>query len=174
MGKKISSLATLSAPVKADYLTVVDISEAADADKNKKLLLEELFKGTKELIVHNPQGLIAEDVSKKWRVPPHRTGITFWGATARDADGNVVTGSHTLTAEFRQKAWSSGAWSDTVTGDKLTGTQIVFSSAAPSKLSTSPGLGALVPGQFLQIGILSIAAASSVVIHTLEVEIEFC
>ena len=38
-------MVALTAPASDDVLPIVDISEAAAADKNKKISIEELFKG---------------------------------------------------------------------------------------------------------------------------------
>ena len=43
--RKISDLTALTAPVTGDLLPIVDISEAAAADKNKKITIEKLFQG---------------------------------------------------------------------------------------------------------------------------------
>lgn len=43
--RKISDLTALTTPAAGDYLPVVDISEAAAADKNKRITLEALFAG---------------------------------------------------------------------------------------------------------------------------------
>ncbi|MCP3684651.1 MAG: hypothetical protein GY861_18445 [bacterium] len=40
--KKISALTTLSTPADNDYMPIVDVSESADADKNKKILISGL------------------------------------------------------------------------------------------------------------------------------------
>ena len=44
--RKISDLTALTAPASGDYLPIVDISEAAAASKNKRITIEELFRGT--------------------------------------------------------------------------------------------------------------------------------
>ena len=41
--RKISDLAALTVPVASDYLPIVDISEAAAVNKNKRVTLESLF-----------------------------------------------------------------------------------------------------------------------------------
>jgi hypothetical protein len=43
--RKISDLTALSTPASGDYLPIVDISEAAAASKNKRITIEELFRG---------------------------------------------------------------------------------------------------------------------------------
>ena len=43
--RKISDLTALTAPATGDLLPIVDISEAAAADKNKKITIEKLFQG---------------------------------------------------------------------------------------------------------------------------------
>jgi hypothetical protein len=43
--RKISDLTALTAPVSGDLLPIVDISEAAAADKNKKITIQSLFQG---------------------------------------------------------------------------------------------------------------------------------
>ena len=43
--RKISDLTALTAPASGDYLPIVDISEAAAADKNKRITVEELLRG---------------------------------------------------------------------------------------------------------------------------------
>ena len=43
--RKISQLTALTTPAAGDYLPIVDISEAADADKNKRITIEELLRG---------------------------------------------------------------------------------------------------------------------------------
>jgi len=42
--RKISQLTALTTPASGDFLPIVDISEAANADKNKRITLTELFK----------------------------------------------------------------------------------------------------------------------------------
>jgi archaellum component FlaG (FlaF/FlaG flagellin family) len=44
--RKISDLTALTTPASGDYLPIVDISEAAAASKNKRITIEELFRGT--------------------------------------------------------------------------------------------------------------------------------
>jgi hypothetical protein len=44
--RKISDLTALTAPAAGDYLPIVDISEVAAASKNKRITIEELFRGT--------------------------------------------------------------------------------------------------------------------------------
>ena len=46
--KKISACASLSAPDGADVLPIIDSSEAADANKNKKITLSTLFNKIKD------------------------------------------------------------------------------------------------------------------------------
>ena len=43
--RKISDLTALTAPASGDLLPIVDISEAAAADKNKKITIQSLFQG---------------------------------------------------------------------------------------------------------------------------------
>jgi hypothetical protein len=43
--RKITDLTALTTPASADVLPIVDVSEAAAADKNKKITVGELFKG---------------------------------------------------------------------------------------------------------------------------------
>ena len=43
--RKISDLTALTAPAAGDYLPIVDISEIAAASKNKRITIEELFRG---------------------------------------------------------------------------------------------------------------------------------
>jgi hypothetical protein len=43
--RKISDLTALTTPAAGDYLPIVDISEAAAASKNKRITIEELFRG---------------------------------------------------------------------------------------------------------------------------------
>jgi len=43
--RKISDLTALTTPASGDYLPIVDISESAAASKNKRITLEELFRG---------------------------------------------------------------------------------------------------------------------------------
>jgi hypothetical protein len=43
--RKISDLTALTTPTSGDFLPIVDISEAAAASKNKRITIEELFRG---------------------------------------------------------------------------------------------------------------------------------
>jgi hypothetical protein len=43
--RKISALAALTTPAAGDYLPIIDISEPLDADKNKRITVEELLRG---------------------------------------------------------------------------------------------------------------------------------
>lgn len=43
--RKITAMTALTAPAEGDVLPIVDVSEAAAADKNKKITVQELFKG---------------------------------------------------------------------------------------------------------------------------------
>ena len=43
--RKITAMTALTAPAESDVLPIVDVSEAAAADKNKKITVQELFKG---------------------------------------------------------------------------------------------------------------------------------
>jgi hypothetical protein len=43
--RKITAMTALTAPAESDVLPIVDVSEAAATDKNKKITVQELFKG---------------------------------------------------------------------------------------------------------------------------------
>jgi hypothetical protein len=52
--RKISDLTALTTPASGDYLPIVDISEAAASDKNKRITIEELMRGVPDGTVGAP------------------------------------------------------------------------------------------------------------------------
>jgi len=121
------------------------------------------------MIIHNSAGVVAENTAGAHKIPANITTINNWYAICKDSAGEVITTNQTITIQFRMKAWTSSAWVDTTSANVLSGTQIVFSAAAPSKLSNSPSLGTLSPGQFLQMAVLSVTGTD---IKTVEVIID--
>jgi hypothetical protein len=101
--RKISDLTALTAPAAGDYLPIVDISEVAAASKNKRITIEELFRGT-------PDGTAAAPAIAPESDP--NTGIYSSGAdqlsiatngTERlciDSSGRLLVGTSTARANF--------------------------------------------------------------------------
>jgi hypothetical protein len=94
--RKITELAALSAGGQAtgDLLTIVDVSEAAAADKNKKITVENLFKGIPGDVgigTSSPQGelhLNATDSNGFLRVTNTTTGSTSSDGALFQMNGN--------------------------------------------------------------------------------------
>ena len=111
--KKISELASLSAPAWGDSLAGVDISEAAAADKNKRLLLDVLarFMGGRPFnfaISSGSKEAVEVSFGETLSPTPDRAGILCSYQTNADAavvEVEIVPGSLTATTcEVRAKS----------------------------------------------------------------------
>ena len=90
--RKISDLTALTTPASGDYLPIVDISEAAAADKNKRITIEELMRGVPNGTVGAP-GIAFESDPNTGIYSPGADQVAVatngQGRLIIDANGNV-------------------------------------------------------------------------------------
>ena len=67
--RKISALTELTAPVAGDFFTVVDISEADNADKNKRITYGTMFRALPDGTAGAPAIGFASDNGTLWNLP---------------------------------------------------------------------------------------------------------
>ena len=94
--RKISDLTALTAPAAGDYLPIVDISEVAAASKNKRITIEELFRGVPLGTAAAPSIAIEGDENTGIYSPGADQLAISTGGTGRlfvDASGNVGIGA---------------------------------------------------------------------------------
>ena len=97
--RKISDLTALTAPASGDYLPIVDISEAAAASKNKRITIEELFRGVPLGTAAAPSIAIEGDEDTGVYSPGANQLAISTGGSGRitiDGSGNVNIDSNTL------------------------------------------------------------------------------
>jgi hypothetical protein len=93
--RKISDLTALTAPAAGDYLPIVDISEVAAASKNKRITIEELFRGVPLGTAAAPSIAIEGDENTGIYSPGADQLAISTGGTGRlfvDASGNINLG----------------------------------------------------------------------------------
>jgi hypothetical protein len=94
--RKISDLTALTAPAAGDYLPIVDISEVAAASKNKRITIEELFRGVPLGTAAAPSIAIEGDENTGIYSPGADQLAISTNGTGRlfvDASGNVGIGT---------------------------------------------------------------------------------
>lgn len=95
--RKISDLTALTAPAAGDYLPIVDISEVAAADKNKRITIEELFRSIPGGTAAAPSIAMESDPTTGLYSPAVGTVGVSTGGTERlriTAAGNVGIGTN--------------------------------------------------------------------------------
>lgn len=96
--RKISDLTALTTPASGDYLPIVDISEAADADKNKRITIEELMRGAPDGTAAAPGIAFEGDPDTGlYRVSANAVGISAGGTQQLLADSSGVQTSGDVT-----------------------------------------------------------------------------
>jgi hypothetical protein len=94
--RKISDLTPLTTPASGDFLPIVDISEAAAASKNKRITIEELFRGVPLGTAAAPSIAIEGDEDTGVFSPGANQLAVATNGTGRlfvDASGNVSIGT---------------------------------------------------------------------------------
>ena len=94
--RKISDLTALTTPASGDFLPIVDISEAAAASKNKRITIEELFRGVPLGTAAAPSIAIEGDEDTGVFSPGANQLAVATNGTGRlfvDASGNVGIGT---------------------------------------------------------------------------------
>jgi len=94
--RKISQLTALTTPASGDFLPIVDISEAANADKNKRITIEELMRGAPDGTAAAPSIAFESDPNTGIYSPgADAVGVTT-GGTDRlriDSSGRLLVGT---------------------------------------------------------------------------------
>ena len=162
--RKISDLTALTTPASGDYLPIVDISEAAAASKNKRITIEELFRGVplgtaaapSIAIEGNENTGVYSPGANQLAVATNGTGRLFVDATGQVGIG-VAAPSHllqlngptatTLGLAIRPTGWNlSHRFSVPTSGDELVissnynGSTVDDATAGTSSSTFSTGL----------------------------------
>ena len=104
--RKITDMVALTTPASDDVLPIVDISEAAAVDKNKKISIEELFKGVPNGTAAAPSIAFESDGdSGIFLAGTNTVGITTAGTqrVTVDSSGNVGIGITSAGATLHTK-----------------------------------------------------------------------
>ena len=170
--RKISDLTALTTPASGDYLPIVDISEAAAASKNKRITIEELFRGVPLGSAAAPSIAIEGDEDTGVFSPgANQLAVATNGAGRLfvDANGNVGVGvtptvqlhlsRSSGTSEVRvQSGATFGYMSLYSTGNYVgTGTAVplIFNTNNAEKLRITAaglvGIGVSAPSELLQV-----------------------
>jgi hypothetical protein len=179
--RKISEFTALTQPAPADVLPIVDVSEALDADKNKKITVEEIFKSIPSGTAASPGiAFESDDGNGIYLAGTDTIGISTNG-TGRlfiDASGNIGIGAaatapldvyRTTNAELRLTTsadgylqigqFTNGGFIGTSSSDSVHGA-LRFGTAATERMRlTSAGLLGL--GTSSPVGKLNVAGYSS-------------
>ena len=102
--RKISELSALTTPASDDYLPIVDVSEATLAAKNKRITIEELFRGAPDGTAAAPSIAFESDYNTGIYSPGADQFAISTGGTGRlfvDAIGNVLIGAAAAVANSR-------------------------------------------------------------------------
>jgi hypothetical protein len=132
--RKISDLTALTTPAAGDYVPIVDISEAAAASKNKRITIEELFRGTPDGTAALPSVCPESDPNTgtfspgadQWGIATN--GIERWRITSggviayNQAAPTAVNTTATLTVADLQSGIITSTTAAAVTGTLPTGT----------------------------------------------------
>lgn len=134
--RKITAMTALTAPATDDVLPIVDVSETAAADKNKKITVQELFKGVPDGTAAAPAlAFESDDGNGIYLAGTDTVGISTGGTQRVTVNGSgdvsisgslTVSGttttieSSTLTVDDKNIEIASVA-SDSFTGDIATG-----------------------------------------------------
>jgi len=108
--RKISDLVALTTPASGDYLPIVDISEAAAADKNKRITIEELMRGVPDGTAAAPGISFDGDNTGIYRPGTDQVAISTNG-TGRlfvDASGRIGIGNTSPSARFDLHTGATG------------------------------------------------------------------
>jgi hypothetical protein len=105
--RKISDLTALTTPAAGDFLPIVDISEAAAASKNKRITIEELFRGVplgtaaapSIAIEGNENTGVYSPGANQLAVATNGAGRLFVDANGRVGAGNSSPGSYNASAD---------------------------------------------------------------------------
>jgi hypothetical protein len=96
--RKISDLTALTTPASGDFLPIVDVSEAAAASKNKRITIEELFRGVPLGTAAAPSIAIEGDEDTGVFSPGANQLAVSTGGTERariDTSGRLLVGTFT-------------------------------------------------------------------------------
>ena len=109
--RKISDLTALTAPAAGDYLPIVDISEVAAASKNKRITIEELFRGVPLGTAAAPSIAIEGDENTGIYSPGADQLAVATNGTGRlfvAANGNIGVGTASPVTQFHIQKASDG------------------------------------------------------------------
>ena len=131
--RKITDLTALTTPASADVLPIVDVSEAAAADKNKKITVGELFKGVPDGTAATPAiAFESDDGNGIFLSTTDTVGIATNGSSRMTVSTTAVTS----TLPVIVPDGTAGAPSVAFTGS---GTDTGFYSDAANTLAASTG-----------------------------------
>ena len=138
--RKITDMTALTAPAEADVLPIVDVSEAAAADKNKKITVQELFKGVPDGTAAAP-GLAFEsdDGNGVYLAGTDNVAISTGGAQRI----SVTNTGTTITGDLTVSGTTTTVESTTVTVDDK---NIELGSVATPTDTTADGGGITLKG----------------------------
>ena len=138
--RKITAMTALTAPATGDVLPIVDVSESAAADKNKKITVQELFKGVPDGTAAAP-GLAFEsdDGNGVYLAGTDNVAISTGGAQRI----SVTNSGTTITGDLTVSGTTTTVESTTVTVDDK---NIELGSVATPTDTTADGGGITLKG----------------------------
>ena len=138
--RKITAMTALTAPATGDVLPIVDVSESAAADKNKKITVQELFKGVPDGTAAAP-GLAFEsdDGNGIYLAGTDNVAISTGGAQRL----SVTNSGTTITGDLTVSGTTTTIESTTVTVDDK---NIELGSVATPTDTTADGGGITLKG----------------------------
>ena len=138
--RKISDLTALTAPASGDYLPIVDISEASAANKNKRITIEELFRGAPDGTAAAPSiGFESDPNTGIYSPGADQVAITTGGTARLTATTTALTSA----LPIDHPLGAAAAPGITFTGDLNTG---IYSPGADQVAISTNGTGRLFIG----------------------------
>jgi len=123
--RKISQLTALTTPAAGDFLPIVDISEAANADKNKRITIEELMRGAPDGTAAAPSIAFESDPNTGIYSPgADQVAISTGGSQRLSISANGTLSTTSTTAATASFTGPANAYVDITDGTGIFRTQL--------------------------------------------------